>query len=99
MKIYWTIRSIPEFKGVSKDEIRKLWTQSYLKTYYHWQQWVITSIIIAFSIYIVSNNVPTNAYIILLGALGIIIILVWSQISIVFARPYIREAINKSKNK
>jgi hypothetical protein len=97
MKIYWSIKSIPEFEGMSKSAIRKLWIQSHCKPYYHWQQWVISSIIITYSMFMVSEKVPTNATIILLVVLGAIIFLVWSQISIILARPYIKQTINDSK--
>ncbi len=95
MKIYWTLKSIPELEGVSKSTIRKIWIRAYWKTYYHWQQWIMSSTIIIYSIYVTSEHAQTNTFIALIGVLGIIILLMWFQVSIALARPYIKQYINK----
>ncbi len=96
MKIYWTLKSIPEFEGMSRSAIRKIWLRSYWKTYYHWQQWLISSVIIIYSIFVASDYGRATTHIFLMGALGVIIFWLWFQISVAIARPYIKEQIDKS---
>jgi hypothetical protein len=38
--IYWTLNSIPELAGLSKEERQKIWQAAYWKTFRHWQTWL-----------------------------------------------------------
>ena len=95
MKIYWFLKNIPEFEGMNKSEINKIWFPCYMKTFRHWQQWVATILILSFIFSpSFSNSMPLIPMVIFAGFLG----LAWSQISIFLARPYIREALNENQN-
>jgi len=95
MKIYWFLKNIPEFKGMNKSEINKIWFPCYMKTFRLWQQWVATIIILLFIFSpSFSNSMPLIPMLIFAGFLG----LAWSQFSIFLARSYIREALNENKN-
>jgi len=39
MRVYWTIKQIPELAGVSADERRRLWRQGYFEAFRDWQMW------------------------------------------------------------
>ena len=95
MKIYWFIKNISEFEGMNKLEINKIWFPCYIKTFRHWQQWLATLIIISFLFNVnLFKSIPLIPVVVFGGFLGI----VWSQISIYLARPYIRKMLNESKN-
>jgi len=40
MKIYWSLKSVPELSGMSKKERKVIWRRCYLKTFRNWQTWV-----------------------------------------------------------
>ena len=40
MNIYWTLKSIPEMELLTRDERRKAWSFSSIRTYKHWETWV-----------------------------------------------------------
>ncbi|MDP9651558.1 hypothetical protein J2793_007033 [Paraburkholderia caledonica] len=40
MKIYWSLKSIPEFPQLSAKERRAAWRRVYWATYRHWLTWV-----------------------------------------------------------
>lgn len=94
MKIYWTLKSIPEYRNADKTLIRRTWMPSYWKTFKHWQQWVMTAAVISYLLYFFS--IPTNVswtVEITIGLTLALILAAWSQISIAFARPYLRELL------
>ena len=39
MKIYWTLKSIPELKHLSFRERGKRWRSAYKSAFRHWQNW------------------------------------------------------------
>ncbi len=39
MKIYWTLKSIPELAEMSKKDRKKVWRRCYWKVFRHWQTW------------------------------------------------------------
>ena len=40
MKIYWSLKSVPELAGMSKKERKVIWRRCYLKTFRNWQTWL-----------------------------------------------------------
>ncbi|MBB3059570.1 hypothetical protein [Microbulbifer rhizosphaerae] len=40
MKIYWTLKSIPEFSALSIQERGARWRKVYTKCFRHWQTWL-----------------------------------------------------------
>ena len=40
MRIYWTIKSIPELAGLPPDQQRRLWREGYWQAFRHWSMWV-----------------------------------------------------------
>lgn len=39
MKIYWTYKSIPELKDLSRRERGRRWRSAYKSAFRHWQTW------------------------------------------------------------
>lgn len=39
MRIYWTLKSIPELSKLSTDERVKRWRRTYKSTFRHWETW------------------------------------------------------------
>jgi FtsH-binding integral membrane protein len=96
LKIYWTLKSIPEYEDEDKSAIKQTLMPGYRKTYRHWQQWLVSiasvSYIIGFLV------VPLDTDWLLQSAMSVILLLVlfvWSQVSIRLARPYIQEELRK----
>lgn len=48
VKIYWTLKSIPELKGLSLRERGKRWRSAYKSAFRHWQTWAGLAICGAF---------------------------------------------------
>jgi hypothetical protein len=44
MRLYWTIKQIPELAGLPADEQRRLWREGYLETLGQWQMWASLAI-------------------------------------------------------
>ncbi len=40
MKLYWSLKSIPGFQGLPKDQLMKKWRFYYVKSFTHWGQWL-----------------------------------------------------------
>lgn len=40
MKIYWTLKQIPELSGLSSKERGKRWRKAYKKSFRHWETWL-----------------------------------------------------------
>ncbi len=103
MKIYWTIKSVPEFSGMSSKQIKEIW-MPYWKTYRYWQQWVmlvlsLTSII--FPLYLFMSEAFSNNSIYLQIVAFLVpglVWLFWGHYSIVLGMPYIRNVLNESKS-
>jgi len=39
MRIYWSLKSIPELSDLPSEERRRVWRAAYWKTARHWQFW------------------------------------------------------------
>src|ERR1700758_3596133 len=39
MTIYWTLKSVPEFSQMTREERSDRWRQVYGRAYRHWQTW------------------------------------------------------------
>lgn len=39
MKIYWTLKSIPELAGLTACERKRRWHSAYKSVFRHWQTW------------------------------------------------------------
>ena len=109
MKIYWTIRSIPEFQGIDKDKVKQIWMPCYWKTYRHWQQRLMAALSIGSLLVFVlwpdkvylfltggGDSINVGIFFLLFAAVLGLIWLVWSQISIKLARPYIVEILRNT---
>lgn len=40
MKIYWTLKQIPELSSLSFQERGKRWGKAYKKSFRHWENWL-----------------------------------------------------------
>lgn len=40
MPIYWTLKSVPEFEGMTRAERGRAWRKAYVKTLKHWPVWL-----------------------------------------------------------
>lgn len=40
MKIYWTLKQIPELSSLSFQERGKRWRKAYKKSFRHWETWL-----------------------------------------------------------
>jgi len=85
MKIYWTLRNIPELSSVTAQERKRRWKQAYRSTFHHWETWVgliLSSVFGGIGAYYHQS----------LGTLigGFIGGFVYSQVSIWVARKYYR---------
>ncbi|EHK62416.1 hypothetical protein [Halomonas sp. GFAJ-1] len=40
MKIYWTLKQIPELSSLSSRERGKRWRKAYKKSFRHWETWL-----------------------------------------------------------
>jgi biotin transporter BioY len=47
MKIYWSIKSIPELADLSEQEQTEVWGKFYRKAWHHWQTWIATLVLCA----------------------------------------------------
>jgi len=100
MKIYWTIKSVPEFSGMSKKQINEIWIPCYWKTYKHWQQWFMMSISIlsiVAPVYLLATgsllHVNTLSFILIIVVPALVWFL-WGHYSIVLGLPYIRDSVS-----
>jgi hypothetical protein len=44
MRLYWSIKHIPELAGLPADEQRRLWRDNYMEAFRHWQMWASLAI-------------------------------------------------------
>jgi hypothetical protein len=44
MRMYWTIKRIPELAGLPPQEQRRLWRDGYSEAHRHWQTWASLAI-------------------------------------------------------
>jgi len=99
MKIYWYIKSIPEYKDADNALIKKTWMPSYWKTYRCWQQWVMALISISSFVYLLAHpREPIWPFQIIGITLVCVIWITWSQVSIALTRRYLRELLNDEHN-
>lgn len=94
MKIYWFIKSIPEYHGIDPALIKKTWMPCYWKTYRHWQQWLMMALTLGATGYLLTHanelfNPPQIVGFVLVCTFW----LAWNQLSISLDRPYIRDAL------
>ena len=90
MRIYWSLKSIPELAGLPPAERRRVWRTACWDAYRHWQVWA--------SVAAIGIGAAAGAY---LGSLvafqdiGCVIGaasggLIYGQVMTEFARPYLR---------
>jgi hypothetical protein len=101
MKIYWSLRSIPELADLPPAEGRRLWRECWGKVLRHWQVWLMFLLLWSG----ILGALVVSAWLALAVGLGwpLAVILVggvWGgafgflldQVSIPLARPYLRQA-------
>jgi len=42
MRIYWTLKSIPELAELPPDQRRRRWREAYLEAFHYWPMWAAT---------------------------------------------------------
>jgi hypothetical protein len=47
MKLYWSLKSIPELAGLSEQEQTGIWGKFRRKVWRHWQTWIATFVLCA----------------------------------------------------
>jgi hypothetical protein len=99
MKVYWSLRSIPELSDLPHAERRRLWRECWWKVLDHWQVWVVYFV----GCLGIFGGMFVAAWLSLAVGLGwgvglLLVSLVWgsvfpfllNQVSIPLARPYLR---------
>ena len=90
MQFYWSLRSIPELSGLPPSERRRAWRAAYCQSYNHWQTWV--SVVGVGLFMMVGSNLGARIGHQSIGELIGVAVggFVFSQVSMEFARPYLR---------
>lgn len=101
MKIYWTLKSIPELQRFGWRERGRISRRAYLKTFRHWQTWAglgIIGLCAAISSEFpnpFSDGVSTSSLVgFFIYMLGFVI---YSLIVEMMALPYIRQIVSESR--
>ena len=101
MKIYFTLKSIPELSDLSRKERRRLWSRHAYKSFRHWQTWIgfFTYLVIIIIGFIISLQVqPWFFYgYAILGVAGGFGVLICMQFMIPTIRRYLAEERNKDQ--
>jgi hypothetical protein len=91
MKIYWTLKSIPELSGLPSGERGRVWRAAHWKMmrHGHWQYWAG---LVAFYLCL---KIGEHIYDRIGGYIGVAVgSFIFSQVSIHLARPYIRALLS-----
>ncbi|ADU72663.1 hypothetical protein [Pantoea sp. At-9b] len=88
MKIYWTLRSIPELSQLSSKECGKRWNDIYTSTFRHWETW--TGLLLCALLSGAGVKLFGFPGVIAMGAIGGF---VYGQIVIHVARKYYRQRL------
>ena len=90
MRIYWTLKSIPELQSVPKAERGRIWRRGYVKSFRHWQTWVgLLLAALCAGVGIAVGGIWGGG---IGGGFGGFL---FSQIVIPVTRPYLEEELNK----
>lgn len=93
MKIYWTLKSIPEFSQLSSDERGRRWRSAYQSVFRHWETWAGLALI-GFLGAAGSHFFGALGAIVLAGTGGFM----YGQITIYVARKYYRYRLLDERN-
>lgn len=88
MKIYWSLKAIPELASLSPQERNLIWKQAYSRTFRHWQTWL--ALLGGGLLAGIGSIVGSYPGAVLGGAIGGAI---FGQVAIHQALPYIREMV------
>ena len=101
MKMYWSLRSVPELADLPPAERRRLWRECWGKVLRHWQVWLLfllfysgllgVLVVAAWLALVVGLGWPL-ALILVSGVWGGAFGFLLDQVSIPLARPYLRQA-------
>lgn len=88
MRLYWTLKSIPELSQISSQERGRRWRIVYKSAFRHWETWVGLALIVFF--------VATGSH--FFGAIGATLMaalggFIYGQIVIFVARKYYRHLL------
>ena len=95
MKIYWTSKSIPEFKGLNKQTKAKAWNYAYKMSFKHTGTYIgliLCGLCGGIGSYI-GSEIEISRWIVA-GIGGCVGGFIYSQIKINICRPYINQYIN-----
>lgn len=99
MKLYWSLRSIPELSDLPRAEQRRLWRECWWKVIRHWQVWLVFLVgflgILGGAVLVVALACDFGlplALILVSGVGGSLFPFLLNQVSIPLARPYLRAA-------
>ncbi len=99
MKIYWTMKSVPELAALPKQERREVWRWANRQAFKHWQTWVGLIICSLFagmgSHFGHAVGLDSSGYV-GAGIGGGIGGFIYSQFSMRIALPYIRQAVARN---
>jgi hypothetical protein len=91
MRIYWSLKSIPELSGLPSEERRRVWWAAYLKITRHWQFWA--SLVGVFFLCVQIGDMLIGHRI--GGPIGAVVSgFILRQVSMHLARPYIRALLS-----
>jgi hypothetical protein len=97
MKLYWSLKSIPELADLPKEKRMEVWRACHPKDIKHWQTWISFGFL---GICVFLGMAFGKFYIRIIGQTigGIIALWIWFiifwQIKVSVVRPHIREYLN-----
>ena len=101
MKVWWSLRSIPELSDLPHAQQRRLWRHCWPKVLDHWQIWLVflTGVLGLIACTYLAEFLAVGvglgwpvALVLVSAAWGSAFSFVLNQVSIPLARPYLREA-------
>jgi uncharacterized membrane protein len=98
VKLYWSLKSIPELADMPKEQRKEVWRKCRLKSG-HKRQSIIIAIMFAilgciFGIVCSVNGYSFNKGLVAAIAIGFIFGFIYGQIEAISIRPHIREYLN-----
>jgi hypothetical protein len=100
MKLYWTITSIPELKGLTSEDRKRIWQECYREAWKHWQVWLsfmvfpIIILTMGFFIDLILHLFPGLPYLILPLFIALYVMAgsqIFVQVVLRFTRDYVKK--------
>ncbi len=100
MRIYWSLKSIPELSDLPNEERRQIWVATRRGPFRHWQYWaaVLGAFLVLMLLVPLVDVVQSMGSRIVIYSLALyVFVLFIRQVGFYFIRPYMREYLQREQ--